>query len=535
MTRFTTHRRCELGKKATKGTHDLGIHVGRSARYHVDESRPGLLEFVNVKNFNAKISAYGFVSSTAGYFKFIAFAFVTVAVFGYVLRLGPIAQLLICGFFFLNIPRIVISQFKYVYERQRFEDLIKYMEQTLYSFKRSSKILDSLKDTYEVCDGRIREYIATAIDLIEHGTASETLYFDAFRRLERHYGCPRLLAFHDFMIKVETNGGDFQMALDSILSDLESWNTTTYSLQKDRKDLQGKVLISIVLSLGICLAIVFMLPTQQVDISISPAYQVSTTLVICLSVLLFVVTQKRVVGSWINVGATDTEEQILKNKNTVLNFDFKKARKGAIVKALMCACGIGAGFLMHNTTVEIVCGVFAAFAWVQPKMKIKTAKKRTLREIEKTFPAWLRGLALNLQTDNVYMALVHSLDSCPIVFKDDLEATITDIGENPNSIKPYNNFLKGFEISEIHSVFKTLYAITEYGTGDAERQIAALIKRNQKLVDKAEHIANEDSLSLFSLYVLLPMLLACGKLMADMTIFIMMFMKTFGAASGGLL
>ena len=101
-----------------------------------------------------------------------------------------------------------------------------------------------------------------------------------------------------------------------------------------------------------------------------------------------------------------------------------------------------------------------------PKWKYKMAKKRITNEINKAFPNWIRTLILHLQTENVHMALEYSLEECPLVLHREIELLIDRIDEKPNSIEPYLLFLDGYDVHDLKSSIKHLYAMFEYGQDD---------------------------------------------------------------------
>lgn len=119
-------------------------------------------------------------------------------------------------------------------ERKRFEDVSSYMEQMLASFYRTPKILSALEDTKRIFEGdrertaraersaksgrilkrrndgesdEMYPAIEAAIYQIRTGTEGGEIYRKALGEIEKSYGCRRLYRIHDFMIRVEKNGG----------------------------------------------------------------------------------------------------------------------------------------------------------------------------------------------------------------------------------------------------------------------------------------------------------------------------------------
>ena len=90
----------------------------------------------------------------------------------------------------------------------------------------------------------------------------------------------------------------------------------------------------------------------------------------------------------------------------------------------------------------------------------------------------------------------------------------------PGSVYPYLHFLDDFDLPDVKTAMRMLYAMDETGTGNAEIQMNALIKRNNILLDKAERIQNEDRLAGTGMLVYLPMVTGTVKMMVDMILLI---------------
>ena len=123
----------------------------------------------------------------------------------------------------LVMPQIIATQFQYIYEQQRFTDVVDYMEYMMYEFKKKPKILYALKAAEDSCTGNIKKRIRKAIEYIENGVYKEDLYKEAFYFIEEGYACERLGVLHQFLMKIEAEGGNYQSSLNIILDDVKSW------------------------------------------------------------------------------------------------------------------------------------------------------------------------------------------------------------------------------------------------------------------------------------------------------------------------
>ena len=92
--------------------------------------------------------------------------------------------------------------------------------------------------------------------------------------------------------------------------------------------------------------------------------------------------------------------------------------------------------------------------------------------------------------------------------------------------KEAHNFLKDYDLPDVHSAMRMLYALSNGGYGNSEKQLSQILKRNQELLDKAEREQNQDSLAgLYALF-LAPALTGAGKMMIDMTAFLVVFLAS---------
>lgn len=149
-------------------------------------------------------------------------------------------------------------------------------------------------------------------------------------------------------------------------------------------------------------------------------------------------------------------------------------------------------------------------------------------EIRKQFPAWLRDISLNVYNLVVTRAIRQSVDTCPLVLKYYIEKLIQETEEDPVTIRPYNNFLQEYYITDITSSMKSLYVIKSQNSNEGARLISDLIQRNQEMMANAEKIRNENQLSAFNMLGTIPMVVGALKMMVDMGLMMLHFMDKVG-------
>lgn len=475
------------------------------------------------KSMQTRIEGYGFNYSFFDFLKVTVLFIAIMMIVGYFLKLTPFSIGVFVFAVMCLLPFMIISQFRYIYEQTRFNELTVYMEQMAYSFKKKPKVLTALKDTAEITSGKMNKLINKAANMIENDF-SDTIYHDALQTIEKEYECSRIIQLHKFICKVEEQGGEYTNSLDILIDDIASWTKRTFLFQKERADIKRKIMLSLIISLCICSTTLFMIP-DNMDFTQGAIYQVSTTITLILFVLIYTFTQTKLNGSWLENDAIKNEKLIRRDYAIVHarigTKDIKKAKK----KVLMISPLLLIAILMKSIPTIAATGLLMFLIYQGPKNKLKVASKRTMKEIEKEIPGWCREIALNLQTENVYNAIALTLKDCPIILQEAVQQLISDINDTPSSVIPFNNFLSEFNIPEINRMMKTLYSLSEYGVQDAETQINKIIEQNNALLEKGEELKNEDSIAMVRFITLVPMFLGSVKMMIDLYLLCSMFMQ----------
>lgn len=414
-------------------------------------------------------------------------AFLLIALVGKIFRLTLAAVFVLMGFYLLFGPSLIYFKHRKKYEKELFSKCVRYVEQMLYSFTRKSKILTALQETRLVVDGRVGKAIDFAINKIQNGTISSgNIYTEALKEIEAVLPCSRVKNLHEFLAEVENVGGRHSQALDIMLEDLREWDVRTGQFQENQAVKGAGMLLSIFMSLGTCLFMSSILPADMGgDISGFGAYQWLTTITIIIMFFIYRVVARKLTKSWI---ADDTEvspEQVARDYKAVRTyFDEKKG--------------------------------------VKPVLAIQRIKN----ELEKKFPRWVMRFALLASTQSIPSALRNSIASAPNIMRDELERLVVEIDKNPTSIKPYVGFFEYIDLPQIRSMMLMVYSLSEYSSKDIDKHVLSIVKRNYLLQAVAEKIENEESLAKYSLYVTVPMILACIVMMIDVAMIVMNMIST---------
>lgn len=489
----------------------------------------------SIQALKTEINGYGFSYSIKDYavtLLLVIAALVGAGIF-YSLKIPFLAIILLS--FIVMMPGMITTQFKYIYEQKKFTDAVDYMEYMLYEFKKKPKILYALRAAEDSCTGDIKKRIKKAIDYIENGVYRNNLYKEAFYFIEEGYDCERMAVIHQFLMKIEAEGGEYQDALNIILDDVKSWTERTYEFQKEKANIKQKVLITIILSLIMC-AILTKVSAQVYDITGSMLYQSVTTGLLIAFIILFASVQKKLSGSWL-IGDATPRKKMFQQYALALAGDVKILRQKELPNAIIYAA-LGLLFLFGGGLFPVISQfknlgylllIFAGFTYfIKPSSDIKAAKNNTIKEINKEFPSWFRNLAINLQKETVHVSIKQSLKDAPLVLKPSLISLIKELDDDPVTMKPYINFLSTFELPDISSAMKMLYSLNEAGQDEVVTQINTLVTRNNELLEKSERLKNSDSIAITGYLVVLPMVFSLVKMIVDMALILVGFMGSVG-------
>lgn len=478
--------------------------------------------YLNPKNVFCDITYYGSTVSTKSYLSFLLLCYVGVIIFGIVFKLKLPYILILAAVATLMMPITYTLQYKNIYEQKKFNTVTSYMEQMLYSFKRHKKILTALYDTrvmFDVKENRsIREAIDLAIDKIEKGEYGYNIYNEALSEIEKAFPCKRVKKMHNLFIKMEESGGDVHSSIDILLIDKTLWMDSIFNLVSEKKKIKVNVTIAIALSFLISVLSIYMIP-NKFGIVQQTASQVATTITTIINMIIWCYVQIKLSGNLLTVDKNAPYESMKRSLNYIKSYNKKRGRIFVIFGILLILVSAYAYITkIIPMFLAIVCVIFSIIVMTQPSRKYKICKKRVSKEVEKVFPEWLLSLALQLQTDNVYVSISKTLLDAPEILKEPLVELQEKLEETPGDIKPFVEFLKEYNIVEIEAAMKMIYSLSEFGTDDAQEQIKNIVERNTKMMNKAEENKIQDELAGITFTMLLPMISGTCKILTDLVL-----------------
>lgn len=417
---------------------------------------------------------------------------------------------IVCLVYKLSITSVVICSvaaiiYNVFYEKQekirkyylnKYYDVVQYMEQMIYSFKKQPKIREALSDAQKVSTERMKEIIEEVLVSID-SKATENIYEESLDIIGKEYDCKRLRSLHSFLIKIEKNGGEYETYINILLEDIKEWSDRLSLFIRNVNRVKRNVIISIFSTLITCGFMAYLIP-KEYQYTNHIIYQILSTVMIILMLQIFLTVNKKLNYNWIKEKELMPENMVMKYYSLV-----ERGQQGKRELSLL------------------------------ERMSYKKAKKSLENEIKKAFPDWIRDVAINLQNETVQSAIENSYENAAFVLKRPIRKLLIDFERYPIGIEPYDNFLSGFDLMEIKSSMKMFYSINQLGNEQSDKQIDAIIDRNNKMTRQAEEMKNKDRIGIAGMFSAIPMLIGVGKIMSDMVLMVIVFTSSISNIING--
>lgn len=128
------------------------------------------LLLLNPGNLAKEVYTYGYHFSWKTHLFVIGACIAGMGVVGLLFQLKWKLLVIVLIAMFLALPAFILDTYKKMYEQKRFADAATYMEQMLYAFQKSGKVLSALKETKETFEpGHMQDVIEEAIGHLEAG------------------------------------------------------------------------------------------------------------------------------------------------------------------------------------------------------------------------------------------------------------------------------------------------------------------------------------------------------------------------------
>ncbi len=412
------------------------------------------------------------------------------------------------------------------WEEKRFTEVNIYMEQVLYSFRKSGKILSALVDVEKLFPvGMMAERIHEAVAYIRETYEGEQIMEKALGIIEAEYPTQRIIYVHRLMLKAERLGGNCEDSIRILLKDRDIWEKETLSYRKRCQMQKRNITAAILLSALLCLMTPILCQTslREVNITGNFIYQITTLLMLMSAMGIYLYTEKYFTRDWLSEKTNRDAKSSMAKYEKVMNYDFAKARKNSLLWAAAAAVVTGIFILSDHRLLAALFSPVILFMLFQHRVDHTLAKKAVVHEIRRVFPDWLMEVSLLLQTENVAISIQKSIPFAPEILKPELELLVEKLKVTPESNLPYSEFLQEFAIPEVSSAMGMLYSLSDGQGADARVQIEEILERNTQWQKDAEVLSNQDKLGKMYVLFLLPALLGALKMVVDMTLILLAF------------
>lgn len=498
--------------------------------------RPGSLQ--------KQVDLYGYRFSWKNQAAVTGCVLASLAAVGFLYKLSWPCMAAVLAAMMLMLPGLILDTYKRMYEQKRFSDVVTYIEQLMYSFRKNGKIKLALLECREAfSDGAMKDTIEKAVSYINRGEAmsEKGVLKEALELIETPYRCRRIHTAHELLINAETDGGEVENSITLILKDNESWKRRVYKLQADKKKSHTNNIISIAVATLLCALCLYVIDYMRVmfhsagavDVFHHTFVQASSALFILFSMYAYKKSSGSMTDDW--VGEQEDlydNEKIRDTYREVRAYDREKAVKRSMILAAPFFTAAAVLFFVFHSWSGIPLFLFAVFLLLQHKIGHSLAGKDLEHAVQAAFPQWLMEMALLLQNNNVQVSIMKSAKRAPAVLAPELSALALRMEEDPEQLSTYIKFCEGFRLPEAQSCMKMLYSISESGVGDAKVQIHNLLGQMNKMQEQADSLTAENALFKMHMIFSYPVFAAAVKMLVDMTIGMFVMFQIMGSVGG---
>ena len=161
------------------------------------------LLLLNPGNLSKEVYSYGYHFSWKTHLFVIGVCIAGMGTIGLLFQLRWNLLVIVLIAMFLLIPVFILDTYKKMYEQKRFADVAAYMEQMLYAFQKTGKVLSALKETRETFEsGHMRDVVDKAVNHLEegHSKTGKSVLRESLDIVENEYECRKMKTVNCFLI-----------------------------------------------------------------------------------------------------------------------------------------------------------------------------------------------------------------------------------------------------------------------------------------------------------------------------------------------
>lgn len=450
----------------------------------------------------------------------------------YLFELSLINTLINTAFILIFSPLVVRCLHRARDEKERFYEVVTYLEQMIYSFLKFPKIREALLDVSEISRGRLKRSLSSALELIDDGNDTN-IFIKAFNKMEQVYNCHHVHCLHKYLVKLETEGGEYEVFLNLILQDVKNWSNAVIEFRLDTAKKKRNVLFAIAVTVITSGIMVRLVPEEFAFVSIM-TYKVAVSVCLILLYLVYVYIEVLSSKSWLETYVQMSEDRAKKYDCVVRNGLAKAFR---ITFSVIAVLFFVIGFLLvisDKQKISYIVIFLGLIAYGYPKIRYKRILKRMTNELQKSFSDWLLEFGMNLQSETVQTSLYHSYKNAPNVLKPELERVLKLMVSHPVGIKPYDVFLDRYELSEMKSSFRMLYPIQSLEHNQVIKHLEMIVERSQRITRKSFLMQQEDKLGMINMLVSAPSLIGIFMILTSIFLLVTNFSNVLNNSMSGL-
>ena len=451
----------------------------------------------------------------------------------YLFELSLLNIIINIGIVMAMVPLITRFIVKTQDEKNRFYEAVTYLEQMIYSFLKFPKIREALLDVSEISKGRLKNTIESALNCIDDGN-DINIFQKALKKMEHIYNCRHIICLHKYLVKLETEGGEYEVFLNMMLKDVKSWSNTVIEFRMDVEKKKRNVLFAIAVTVITGGLMVRLVPDEFSFIGIL-AYKIIISVCLSLLYLIYVYIQMKSSKSWLESYKEIPEKLARKYDDIVYNGVPKKEKiicsALALIVSLVAFISI---YVFNNKFIMFIFVAFAGICLLRNKFRYGKIKRRMSDEFQKCFSDWLLNFGMNLQNETVQTSLYHSYKNAPGVMRPELERVLKLMLSHPVSIKPYDSFLEKYDLGEIKSSFRMLYPMQTLEHEQVLKHLELIVERSQRITSKSFILQQEDKLGMINMLVTAPQLVGIIMIMTSIFLLVTNFSNVINNSMSGL-
>lgn len=170
--------------------------------------------------------------------------------------------------------------------------------------------------------------------------------------------------------------------------------------------------------------------------------------------------------------------------------------------------------------------VLAFVLFKMPYMSLKSHYKKYMNQIDQLLPYWLKSLEILCQNYTVPVALSHSIEDAPEIFKPGLRELIAKIDAGDSSIQPYMDFAEKYPVRDSMRMMRLLYRLGLGAQENKYQQLLVFSKSVSSLQNKARELKYKNRLSNMEKRTMIMLVVTGG---GTMMILLLSMLMLFGA------